>query len=186
MSDAELVRQAVQGDLSAFEQLVERHRDVVHRVAVRIAGPEEAGDVSQDAFLHAFNRLETFSGEGSFRAWLLQITHNAAINAISRRRPEPVDPSTAEAEESEPARVRVPATMLEQRERGERLEQKIRLLRIQHRSVLVLRDVEGLSYEEIASATQVPVGSVKGRLHRARHELIDLLRRNTYDWELPK
>jgi RNA polymerase sigma-70 factor, ECF subfamily len=185
-SDHELTRQARLGDIGAFELLVERHRDVVYRVAARIAGPDEAGDVSQDAFLRAFHRLETFTGEGSFRAWLLQITHNAAVNAVARRRPEPVDPSAAEAEEGEPDRIRTPATMLEQRERGERLEQKIRLLRVQHRSVLVLRDIEGLSYEEIASATEVPLGSVKGRLHRARHELIDLLRRNTYDWELPK
>ena len=67
-----------------------------------------------------------------------------------------------------------------------RLEAKIRLLKIEHRSVLVLRDVEGLSYEEVGEATETPVGSVKGRLHRARGELIDLLRHNTYDWELPE
>ena len=67
-----------------------------------------------------------------------------------------------------------------------RLEAKIRLLKVEHRAVLVLRDVEGLSYEEVGEATETPLGSVKGRLHRARRELIDLLRRNTYDWELPE
>ena len=83
-------------------------------------------------------------------------------------------------------RERTPAERLEDRERRERLELKIRLLSPPHRAVLVLRDVEGLSYEEIADVTESPLGSVKGRLHRARGELIDILRQNTYDWELPE
>lgn len=184
-ADGELVVDARRGDLGAFETLVERHRDVVHRVAARIVGHDEASDVSQDAFLRAFNRLDQLADDGGFRPWLLQITHNAAVSTVTRNRPEPVDPATAEAE-VEPADPLTPALALEQRERVARLEAKIRLLRVEHRSVLVLRDVEGLSYEEVGAATETPLGSVKGRLHRARRELIDLLRRNTYDWELPK
>ena len=185
VTDDELVGQARHGDLAAFEKLVERHRDVVFRVAARIVGPDDASDVSQDAFLRAFHRLDQLSGEGSFRSWLLQITHNAAVSHAGRRRPEPVDPFAAEggARRDE---VLTPAVALEQHERVRRLEAKIRLLRVEHRAVLVLRDVEGLSYEEIGVATETPLGSVKGRLHRARGELIDLLRRNTYDWELPE
>jgi RNA polymerase sigma-70 factor (ECF subfamily) len=76
--------------------------------------------------------------------------------------------------------------MLEAGERRQRLQAKLRLLPPQHRAVLVLRDIEGLSYEEIADVTETPLGSVKGRLHRARRELADLLRTNTYDWELPR
>ena len=78
-----------------------------------------------------------------------------------------------------------PRNELETRERRERLENKVRLLSPAHRVVLVLRDIEGFSYEEIAVVTETPLGSVKGRLHRARGELIDILRHNTYDWELP-
>jgi RNA polymerase sigma-70 factor (ECF subfamily) len=182
--DQELVRRAQAGDISAFEQLVERHRDVVFRVAARVVGREEAEDVSQDAFLRAFHRLDRFRAEGAFRSWLLQIAHNAALSAVARRRPEPVE-ETDELEAEPGAPQRSPATELEGRERRARLEAKIRILRPEHRSVLVLRDVEGLSYEEIGEITEMPLGSVKGRLHRAREELIDLLRRNTYDWELP-
>jgi len=80
----------------------------------------------------------------------------------------------------------MPAESLEEHERRDRLEAKLRLLSAPHRAVLVLRDLEGLSYDEIAEVTDTPLGSVKGRLHRARAELIDLLRRNTYDWELPR
>ena len=185
-SDEELVSQAQHGDLRAFQQSVERHSAVVYRVAARTVGPDDAQDVSQDAFLRALSRLKSFRGQGSFRAWLLQITHNTALNAVTRKRaepvedpPEPSEPDTAEGE-------RQPAERLEREERRRRLELKLRGLRMEHRTVLVLRDVEGLSYEEIAEATDTPIGSVKGRLHRARNEFIDALRRNTYDWELPE
>lgn len=182
-SDERLVDRALGGDLPAFEELVERHRDAVYRVAARVVGPEEAEDVSQDAFVRAFHRLGRWRREGSFRAWLLQIAHNAALNALAKQRAEPV--SEEELEEPADDLSRTPVAVLEARERTRRLETKIGLLGHSHRAVLVLRDVEGLSYQEIATVTDSPVGSVKGRLHRARGELIDLLRRNTYDWDLP-
>jgi len=186
--DRELVEHARRGDTDAFGELVERHRGVVYRVAARIVGPDEADDVSQDAFLRAFHRLGHFRGESSFRAWLLRITHNTALNAAARRVPEPVGGTAELGEEadSSPPSGRQPASLLERSERRERLERKLRELRSEHRAVLVLRDIEGLPYEEIAQVTDSPLGSVKGRLHRARGELIEILRRNTYDWELPE
>lgn len=185
-TDTDLVARTTAGDLDAFAELVERHRAVVFRVAARIVGPHEAEDVSQDAFLRAFNRLSRFRGEGPFRSWLLQIAHNTALNALARRRPDPVDPTEEMGENPTTEADRIPALRLEERERRERLAVKLRALRPEHRAVLVLRDLEGLPYEEIAQVTDSPLGSVKGRLHRARGELIELLRRNTYDWELPE
>jgi RNA polymerase sigma-70 factor, ECF subfamily len=182
--DVELVRRSTRGDLAAFEQLVDRHRPVVVRVAARIVGAEDAEDVSQDAFLRAFHRLDRFRGEAPFRAWLLRITHNAALDHLARRRAEPVDPQQFDA--SEPSAARPPAERLELRERIERLERKLRGLSAEHRAVLVLRDAEGMSYEEIADITDSPLGTVKGRLHRARREFIEMLRANSYDWELPQ
>ena len=104
----------------------------------------------------------------------------------ARRKPELVDP----VEEPEQLHDRDqprqdPARSLEESERRSRLASKLEQLQPAHRSVLVLRDLEGFSYEEIAEVTDSPLGSVKGRLHRAREELITMLRRNTYDWELP-
>ena len=183
ISDVELVARSARGELVAFEQLVDRHRPVVVRVAARIVGSDEAEDVSQDAFLRAFHRLHHFRGDAPFRSWLLRITHNAALDHLGRRRPEPVDPETLET--AEQSLSRQPAERLEVRERIERLERKLRGLSPQHRTVLVLRDAEGLSYAEIAEITDTPIGSVKGRLHRARVEFIEMLRANTYDWELP-
>jgi RNA polymerase sigma-70 factor, ECF subfamily len=182
--DATLVRRTTRGDLTAFEELVDRHRPVVVRVAARIVGPEEAEDVSQDAFLRAFHRLEHFRGEAPFRSWLLRITNNAALDHLERRRPEPVDPESFDV--SEQSSSRPPAERLELRERIERLERKLHGLSHQHRVVLVLRDAEGLSYEEIADITDTPLGTVKGRLHRARQEFIEILRANSFDWELPR
>jgi RNA polymerase sigma-70 factor (ECF subfamily) len=182
-ADYAYVQATLRGDLHAFEALVERHRDVVVRVAARIAGREEAEDVSQDAFLRAFHRLGRFRADASFRAWLLQITHNAAVDHISRRRPQPVEEVF---EDPERAVARLPAERLESRERLTRLERKLRGLSPEARVALVLRDIEGLSYEEIADITQAPLGTVKVRLFRARRDLIEMLRTNTYDWELPE
>ena len=184
LDDTELVQRATRGELSAFEHLVDRHRPVVIRVAARIVGSDEAEDVSQDAFLRAFHRLDHFRGDAPFRSWLLRITHNAALDHLGRRRAEPVDPETLDS--GEPSTARPPADRLEVRERIERLERKLRGLTPQHRVVLVLRDAEGLTYEEIADITDTPLGSVKGRLHRARREFVEMLRANTYDWELPQ
>ena len=186
-TDADLVARARAGDRRAYDQLVERHRDVVYRVAARIVGDSNADDVSQDAFVRAYYRLAQYSGKGPFRAWLLQVTRSVALNFLRRNTPEPTDEievlADAGGEGSLPPRS--PASALESKERRERLEGKFRNLGADHRTVLVLRDVEGLSYAEIAEITEMPLGSVKGRLHRARSEMIDLLRRNTYDWELP-
>ena len=186
--DEVLVERTRSGDLGSFETLVERHRDVVYRVAARIVGAADAEDVAQDAFLRAFHRLSLFRGESSFRAWLLRITHNAALNALTRRRVPPA--AEQETESGEPmaleAAERTPVEELEVTERRARLAAKLREIQPPHRSVLVLRDIEGLSYEEIAQVMDTPIGTVKGRLHRARRELIEILRRNTYEWELPE
>jgi RNA polymerase sigma-70 factor, ECF subfamily len=185
-TDDALVEQTLDGSLEAFGTLVERHRDVVFRVASRIVGSDEAADVSQDAFLRAFHRLPDFKGDAPFRAWLLQITHNAAINTATRRRPQPVDAHRELEDESDLTdSERRPVESLERRERAQRMQLKLGALRPAYRSLVVLRDIEGLTYQEIAELLEIPVGSVKGRLHRARAELIELLRNNTYDWDLP-
>lgn len=182
-SDERLVERSLAGDLSAFETLVERHRNVVYRVAERIVG-DEADDVTQDAFLRAFHRLSQFRRESPFRAWLLRIAHNSALHALERRRLVATDgEALEEAYDEQPQRL--PADALVAQERRDRLASKLRQIQPRHRAVLVLRDLEGLSYDEIAQVTEAPLGSVKVRLHRARRELIDLLRRNTYDWDLP-
>jgi len=108
-----------------------------------------------------------------------------ALNALARRRSVEPALSAEEEQDGKTAPNRTPADALEERERRERLTTKLRLIQPAHRVVLVLRDLEGLSYEEIALVTDSPLGSVKGRLFRGRRELIEILRQNTYDWGLP-
>ena len=137
--------------------------------------------------MRAFHRLARFRGEGVFRSWLLQIVHNTALDTLARRVPEPAGaPAELDAPDAGPSRERQPAGALEDSERRDRLELKLRQLRPDHRAVIVLRDLEGLAYDEIAEVTESPVGTVKGRIHRARGELIEIMRSNTYDWELPE
>jgi RNA polymerase sigma-70 factor (ECF subfamily) len=184
-SDDHLVRAALAGDLQAFERLVERHRDVVLRVAARIVGDDDAEDVTQDAFLRAYHRLARWRGEAPFRTWLLHIAHNSAVDALNARRvlSTPLDETAHEVPD---AAERTPAARLEAAERRRRLDVKLKALNPRHRTVLVLRDIEGLTYDEIAAIADMPLGSVKARLHRARAEFVDALRHNTYDWELPR
>lgn len=184
-SDQALIERTRQGEIAAFEVLVDRHRDVVYRTAARIVGSNEAEDVTQDAFLRAYHRLDQYGGRAAFRTWLLQITHNAALNTLARARKRPVEPDLQSHHVPDRDPIRQPVTRLERRERQQRLELKLGSLRPEYRSLLVLRDLEGFSYTEIAEVLDMPLGTVKGRLHRARDELIDLLRNNTYDWELP-
>jgi RNA polymerase sigma-70 factor (ECF subfamily) len=193
-NDSDLVRRARGGDLTAFGDLVERHRAIVYRVAARMVGADDADDVTQDAFLRAFHRLDRFRGDAPFRGWLLRIAHNAALDCLDRRRRDPDPLSAAGGGESGDGDVvsvgavaaKSPAEALEASERRARLEAKLDSLRASHRSVLVLRDLEGFAYDEIAELTEMPLGSVKGRLSRALAELVELLRSNTYDWELPR
>ena len=181
--DVELVRRVRRGELDAYGELIERHRDVVHRVVGRIVGAQDADDLTQDAFLRAFHKLAGFRGDAPFRSWLLRVAHNTALNALARKRPEPVaEPPEPRTNGDGPL---TPAAALEAAERRERLERKLVGLSPAHRTVLVLREIEGLSYEEIAEITDTPIGSVKARLHRARNELADMLRHNTSDWGVP-
>lgn len=183
--DSVLVDRARSGDRRCYEELVERHSAVVFRVAARIVGPDDAQDVSQDTFIRAYYRLDQYTGEGAFRSWLLQVTRSVALNSLRKRREHPTEEIEVVAGADESVDARRPASALEQREQRERLELKVAGLSDNHREVLVLRDIEGLPYEEIAKIGEIPIGTVKGRLHRARAEMIDVLRHNTYDWELP-
>ena len=189
--ERELVEATLEGRIEAFGELVERHRPSVQRLAERIVGSREEGeDVTQDAFLNAFNRLDSLQNRAGFKSWLMQIAYNRALSVSDRRRRSPValDPEgevDAIAADPEANARKAPARELEEGERRRRMAAKIALISAANRGPLVLRDVEGYSYEEIAELTDSPAGSVKGRIHRARKQLIELLRNNTYDWELP-
>lgn len=183
MDEAGLINGAQRGDLDSFNTLVLAHQDSVFNTALRILGDEDlAADAVQETFLSAFRGLRTFRG-GSFRAWLLRTATNACYDELRRkkRRPAvPLEPETADGEDLESPRWMADASMSpEQRAEADELQHAIQHcldgLPTDFRAVVVLADLQGLDYVEVALAAGVPLGTVKSRLARARLRLRECL-----------
>lgn len=167
--DAALVARARAGDREAFSALVRRHQAIVFRVCHRILGErEDAADAAQEALVRAFRKLDTFRGQSAFRTWLLRLTVNVALNERERRRP------TA-ALDDERAAPGAGADTIAQAEAAAQVHQALQQVPANHRAAVVLRDLEGLSYAEVAAALGVPEGTAKGWAHRGRERLKDIL-----------
>lgn len=173
----DLIRRAQRGELPAFNSLVLRYQDAVYSLTLRMLGqPEAAEDVTQEAFIAAWRRIDTFRG-GAFRSWLFTIAANRARDELRRgvRRPTTSldaardDPDRADIDP--PDREAGPEGAAEQAELREALEAALRELPADWREVVVLSDIHGMDYAEIAQATGVAVGTVKSRLSRARARL---------------
>jgi RNA polymerase sigma-70 factor (ECF subfamily) len=176
----DLLQRARAGDGRAFEELAREAEVGLYRHVLRIVGtPEEAEDVVQDAFISAWRSLAAFQG-GSFRAWLFRIATNRSIDLIRarRRRGElPLEPPEGEEVEwAEPAAGGPdPVEIASRDEALAVVEEALRGIPSEQRAALLLRDVEGFSYEEIAQITAVEVGTVKSRIHRARTAVRNVL-----------
>lgn len=188
---AALVLRAQAGELNAFNLLVLKHQDAAYSLALRFLGSSQAAeDVTQEAFLRAYRGLDRFHGT-KFRAWLLSIVANAARDELRRQRRRPSQSLDAARDDPDRADIDPPdsgpspeASAL-QGELRHLLEAALRELPDDWRLVVVMADVHGLSYDEIAQATGVPVGTVKSRLSRARGRLRDVLRASREHSELP-
>ncbi len=168
-------------DLEPAEQLAgltRRHADAVYRVALSVTRDADlAEDVAQDALLKAWQALPSYRGDAPLKNWLLRITHNTAISALRRRRDVHLDP-TEFPEDAPSAHLAPPASVeaqVEDRASFEAFEAALDQLDELSRAVVVLREVEGLSYDEIASLLEVPLPTVKTRLLRARRLLANAL-----------
>ena len=170
---AALIERARTGDGRAFEDLAKREERALYRHAARIVGPgPDAEDVVQDAFLSAWRSIRSFEGP-SFRAWLFRIVTNRALDRVRarRRRPElPLDPpSEDDMTWAEPAAAGPDLVdIVSGREALVIVEEALRGVPEEQRAALLLRDVEGFAYEEIAIMTNAEIGTVKSRIHRAR------------------
>ncbi len=184
--EAILIEQAQRGDLAAFDQLVLTHQQQVFAVALRMLGDrDEAQDVAQDVFVRAYRAVGTFRHEARLSTWLVSITMNLCRNRRrwwARRRRVIVasidegfdtEEGTLAQQVADPAPT--PAHIAERREQHQQIMGALQQLDEAHRSVIVLRDIEGCSYEEIAQMSQCQIGTVKSRLSRARLQLRALL-----------
>ena len=180
MDEQALIDSARKGEARAFNQLVLLYQSMAYNVAYRILNdPDAAADATQDAFLKAFKAMRKFRG-GSFKAWLLRIVTNACYDQLRRRQRRPassLDDLPVDADHSpylyDPAEQ--PDEVVERRELGNTIQAGIATLPLEQRTVLVLSDVQGLSYNEIADVTGLSLGTVKSRLSRARARVRDYL-----------
>ncbi len=174
--DAALIEQCVRGDRSAYGELVRRHQDRLFNTMARLLGnAEDAAEVVQDAFLNAFVSLQSFKGDSRFFTWLYRIAVNSAMSMRRKQRvPLLADAQPGEALLAEPADdsdSNRPEWSLERSEECARLQAALDRLTPEHRLVMILKEIEGRKYDEIAEITGVPIGTVRSRLHRARLEL---------------
>jgi RNA polymerase sigma-70 factor, ECF subfamily len=168
VDDEVLLGAARAGDGDAFAELVRRHQGRVYRVAVRMLGSDaDAQDAAQETFVAAWRALPRFRGDSAVATWLYRIVTNRCLNRLASRRPEPpVDERHPAGEAWDPAMV------VEQRARMDAISAAVASLPDEQRAALVLRDYEGLSYEEIAEVLRIGVGAVKSRIHRARGDVL--------------
>ncbi len=179
MTVEELVRAAAGGDEEAFAQLVGLYEDKVYSLALRMCGsPEDAADAAQEAFLSAWRALPSFRGEAGFSTWLYRLTANASIDLLRRVRRQRGELRLDDEDlgltalEAGPG----PQEAAEEGELRQALDQALGQLGDSHRQVLVLRELQQLSYEEIARA--LDLGTVKSRISRARRALRKILLRS--------
>jgi RNA polymerase sigma-70 factor (ECF subfamily) len=176
VDDPQLIESALAGNSAAFGDLVRKYQDRLYNTIVHLIGStEDAKDVVQDAFVKAFVKLESFQRSSAFYTWLYRIAFNTAMSRQRRRREtrsidddcghDPADPTAALADR------------LEQEELAGQVRTALATLSEEHRLVLVLRDIDGCEYEAIAEILEIPLGTVRSRLHRARLQLRDQLKK---------
>ena len=183
MDEQALIADAQNGNLDAFNTLILHYQDSVFNTALRILGDEDqAADATQDAFISAFKAITSFRG-GSFKAWLMRTVTNACYDELRRkkRRPTtPLEPDTEDGEEMDSPRwLADPKMTPDQQAEADELEHAIQHcldnLPIDFKTVVVMADLQGMDYTEVATAVSVPLGTIKSRLARARLRLRECL-----------
>jgi RNA polymerase sigma-70 factor (ECF subfamily) len=182
--DQQLVERAQRGDKRAFELLVEKYQRKLGRLLARfIRDPAEVEDVTQEAFIKAYRALPAFRGDSAFYTWLYRIGINTAKNylmALGRRAPTSTEVEAEDAEGFEDGEqlrdINTPESMLLSKEIAETVNATIEQLPEELRTAIQLREIEGMSYEDIARIMDCPIGTVRSRIFRAREAIAERLR----------
>ena len=178
-----VIERVLSGDAEAFEPLVREHQTNVYRLALRLLGNEaDAADAAQDAFVKAYTSLGSFRGESRFGVWLYRLTNNVCIDYLRRRRESvPLQTESDDGDETElplPDERYSPEKLAERAEDVRAVRAAMAALPPDCREILTLREIGGLSYEELAQALQLELGTVRSRLNRARKKLCEELVRS--------
>lgn len=175
--DDALIDATLAGDRAAFGNLVCRYQDRLYNTLVKLVDSrEDARDLTQDAFVQALSKLESFKRASAFYTWLYRIAFNLAMTRRRRRRPVvSIDHIRQQSGEEPTAEQAGPSDGLLAQERASQVRHALTELQDEHRRILVLREVEGSSYEQISDILEIPVGTVRSRLFRARMQLRERL-----------
>ncbi|HVT26741.1 MAG TPA: sigma-70 family RNA polymerase sigma factor [Lacipirellulaceae bacterium] len=175
--DASLIAATLAGDSAAFGRLVRAYQDRLYNSLLRVLGSaDDAADIVQDAFVQAYVKLDSFRGRSAFYTWLYRIAFNLAMSHVRREHRETSLDQLKSLLGSEPVDGQPAAEAgAIQQERAEWVHAALAELTFEHRQILVLREIDGCRYDEIAQILDLPVGTVRSRLFRARLEMRDLL-----------
>jgi RNA polymerase sigma-70 factor (ECF subfamily) len=175
--DAQLIDRTLAGQSAAFGYLVEKYQERLYNTVVHVVGnAEDAKDVVQEAFVQAFLKLASFRGASAFYTWLYRIALNVAATHRRRRRAMCSAEQARLGDGGPPTASQSPSRHIEQEECRRQVRRAIGRLDEDYRAVLVLREIDGCCYETIAEIVEVPVGTVRSRLHRARLQLREELK----------
>ncbi|HID57207.1 TPA: sigma-70 family RNA polymerase sigma factor [Candidatus Poribacteria bacterium] len=175
-----LIQRVKQGDEEAFEQIFYRYQKKVYNVAYRMTGNREtAEDMTQEVFLRLFQKIRKFRGKSSFSTWLYRLTVNLCLDHL-RKRNAHLSESLEDVEEGDLAYGKTPEEELILKERREAVQRIINSLPDKLRAIIILREIEGLSYRELAEAMGCSMGRVKSLLHEARMELKRRIEKNQH------
>ncbi|HEV8001218.1 MAG TPA: sigma-70 family RNA polymerase sigma factor [Planctomycetaceae bacterium] len=186
--DNQLIRQCLAGRTEAFGELVIRYQDRLCNSLFRVLGSaDDARDAAQDAFVQAFQKLKTFRGNSAFYSWLFRIALNAAATQRRRTRTRPTSIDSMREMSGrtpiDPHPETAPSHSLERAERQKAVQAALAALPAEFRIPLVLKEVDGMKYQEIAEIVGCPIGTVRSRIHRARAELRQRLASHLYEEE---
>ena len=179
LQERDLIRKAKQGDMLAFEELILKHEKIVYNLALRMMNhSEDAMDISQEVFLKAYRSLSNFDERSAFSTWLYRITHNTCIDEIRKRKGKQTYSLEEDLESEDGSMQRqvaddgdTPEESLMRKEQKSEILRALDTLSEEHKAAIILRDVKGLSYEEIAEILELSLGTVKSRINRARNQL---------------
>lgn len=180
--EAQIVRRVLEGDVNAFETLVVEYEKNVYAITQRMTGnPEDAADMTQETFIKAYNSLSAFRGDSKFSVWLYRIATNVCLDFLRSRGRKPTVSLSVEDEDGEETQMEIsdeshsPERLLERDLTRDAVRRGLKALAPEYRQILLLREIQGLSYEEISEALSLEVGTVKSRIFRARKRLCAFL-----------
>lgn len=176
--EAAVIRSVANGDVNAFEELVAAYEKNVYNLCLRMtSNPEDAADMTQEAFIKAFNSLGSFRGDSKFSVWIYRIASNVCLDHLRSRGRKTAVSLSAENDEGEeieldvPDESQSPELLLERSLTRDAVRRGLATLSPEFRQVLLLREIQGMSYEEISAALDLEIGTVKSRIFRARKKL---------------